>query len=146
MRTRRNGLTIEHPEHRVVQPRFATDFHQVPVGPYRGQVLMRRHSIADAAFEIHDTLASVMQAITAMLPPFDGTTLFVMDETYTAVFGYSSDPDITAVANGQICWYGVRAAYEWLENCGEFDMMDLAVWEGRAMETAEALADLRGER
>lgn len=136
MRTAIEGHTVEtYPG--LAPATFHVDWHHVPTGPFRTQAWHQAGDARMAAVETYSTF-DVAMARFAMyfLPPLPGYTALLLDEGFRVVFGWCNTDQVLADNQGQQGWYGVREAFAWLEGLGEHDMLDLAVWEGRAMASA----------
>lgn len=135
-RTRWGGRTVE--EFGICPIQLRADWDHVPVGPFHGQIWHESHRRDLASFENHDTLGSVMTALCDLpaLPPGPGFRVFVLDESFRVVFGVTAATTDVLGNDGVPAWFGVEAAWQWLEASGRFDMLDLAVWESMAREAA----------
>ncbi len=135
-RTTMDGKLIEE-YLRLAPPLFKTDWSRKPVGPFRVQVWHESQHPSTVIAEHHIEFGAAMERIAFWyMPPAEGYTVLLLDESFAVVFGSCAASDVLDQTNGQVGWYGVRAAFEWLEQTGRFDMLDLAVWEGRAMQSS----------
>ena len=106
-----------------------------PSWPFRGQAFHESMNPIHNTVEVWPVLGVMLERVTEIfLPPHFGYTVMVLDESFKLIFGYTAT-SVQAIS-GEIEWYGVRAAFEILEMQGQFDRLDLAVWEGSAMRRA----------
>lgn len=83
------------------------------------------------------TFGSLGEAITAFVewPVELGMSAVLLDEGFNVILGWTG---IDVVIRSLECpvWYGVRAAFEWMENSGRFDPMEILDHEITAMASA----------
>lgn len=131
-----DGHTVDlHPG--IAPALFRTEWAHVPVGPFRAQAWHQSNDPRMATVETYNNFNLAMARFTHnCLPPLPTYTALLLDEGFRVVLGTCATDDLMRASGGLPGWYGVRAAFEWLEQIEEFDPMDLAVWEGRAMQSA----------
>lgn len=135
-RTTMDGKLIEE-YNSLAPPLFKTEWFRRPVGPFRVQVWHESQHPSTVVAEVHEEFGSAMECVAFQyMPPAVGYTVLLLDESFHVVFGSCAASDVLDQTNGQVGWYGVRVAFEWLEQNGRYDWLDLAVWEGRAMQSA----------
>ncbi len=135
-RTTMDGKLIEQ-YLSLAPPLFKTDWFRRPVGPFRVQGWHESQHPSTVVAEVYTDFGPAMDRVAFQyMPPSKGHTILLLDESFQVVFGSCAASDVLDDTNGQVGWYGVRAAFEWLEQNGRYDRLDLAVWEGRAMQSS----------
>ena len=132
-RTRIKGKRVE--DYWPLAPiHFGAAWDYEPVGPFRAQAWHETHDLSLIRHEIFDSMEMAVGAWNKWcVPPQPGYFAYVLDETFTVIAGVSSSTK-TLAEHGRYGWWGVRAAWAWMEQHSGQDMLDLAVWEATAEE------------
>lgn len=135
-RTTRCGLLLEEfPSLAYVEPNdFRPLWDLEPRAPFRTQAWHESDPLRSTSI-VTDHFDRAMEAAVRTLGPGVGSAMAVLDESFNVCFGYVSFSS-TIVEFGAPVWYGCRAGYDWLERCGQIDVMSLAVWEATAKDRA----------
>lgn len=135
-RTRRHGHRVEdHWPAGLAPTEFHAPWDMSPVGPFR----IQRWAEAPPGWvrgewHVHHDLGEAIMEFMSW-PTEIGMTAVMLDESFRVVLGWTAIHTIWRQIECPV-WYGVRAAFAWMEESGRFDPMIILDHEITAMASA----------